>query len=381
MSKRLGVSILSADNPALVDFLIDGFQHYVDDVVVGFDERVDPQTLYPIASKASQVFRVRIEKPDDIHHAKWWLASQMNTEWVLFVDTDEVPSYGLSEWLKSFDRDCHLTTSVGFARRWVWPDRKTFLLDEPWRDDPQIRLVRMKENVTRCGRSLHEPVISAGARRIQPQPLYHLDLLLKSEQQREEKVLKYRQADRGDHQIGGIDFNAAYYLPEHRNEILRLGDISGKDVELVHQALHENGLPVKAKDSDVGYLVVTPDQYRVDDSRDIRCKVSVFWAPVAAEPGRQIRIPFLLENIGTQVLAPHTGSSGIAVGYTISPDGQEPKEEHRAPLEVPLAPGDSLILYAHLSSSGSDFTAISFGVVDEGVRWVTNRTIFSIPST
>ena len=188
MRTRLGLCALTQDHPDLVGLILDTFADVVDESIIGVDARVDPSTMQPIVRRATHTVRMEVTTPDDITPAKWWLSEQLDCPWVLFVDTDEIPSNDLIAWLRRFKRDETSTTHVSFRRRWLWPTVATYLLDDPWRDDPQTRLVRVDQQVARCGRSLHETVLVGGSGRVQPQCLYHLDTVLNSVDERRKKV-------------------------------------------------------------------------------------------------------------------------------------------------------------------------------------------------
>ena len=380
MNARLGVAVLTKDNPQVVTQLLDMVRDVADCIVVGVDARVTPELLGPISDRADHLVRMQITGPDDITPAKWWLGELTACDWVLYLDTDEVLSHDLIDWIASFDRSCPITNGVAFTRRWVWPHGGSYLASDPWRDDPQLRLVRMHPLTTRCGRDLHETLLVAGGQRVQPQVLYHLDLVLTSTQERRRKATDYRAVADRPSPTPEVDFNTSFYLPEESRHSLRLAPIPENDQELIAlmisaaRAIPQPGPTPSAE-------LVYPEQFRPHTTGKLSCQIEFLDPPEFVRADGGSRVPVLMTNTGDSSLLPYTGIAGIALGYNILCGNEHIVTEGRSPLNVPLAPGDSTVLFVAIPPCSEYDLTLSVGVVDERSAWITDRISLRFPCT
>ena len=270
-----------------------------------------------------------------------------------------------------------MTNGVAFTRRWVWPDEGLYLTSDPWRNDPQLRLVRMHPSTTRCGRDLHGTLLVAGGQRAQPQVHYHLDLVLTSTQERRRKATDYRAVADRPSPTPEVDFNTSFYLPEESPRSLRLAPIPKHDQELIAlmisaaKAIPQPGPTPSAE-------LVYPEQFRPHTTGKRSCQIEFFDPPEFVRADGGSRVPVLLTNTGDSSLLPYTGVAGIALGYDILCGNEHIATEGRSPLTVPLAPGDSTVVFVAIPPCSEYDLTLSVGVVDERLAWLTGRIVLNL---
>src|SRR5438445_108015 len=92
---------------------------------------------------------------------------------------------------RRLDTHAHLRSAHAPARRWLFPDTSTYLDAAPWRPDYQLRLIRTDARLIRFSDEFHRPIAAAGPGRFVQQPIWHVDPLLRTFEQRLEKARRY----------------------------------------------------------------------------------------------------------------------------------------------------------------------------------------------
>jgi hypothetical protein len=202
----LSVCCLSGGRPARLAALLELLRPVADELVVARDEREPLDRLGRVAELADTLVRYPYAEPVERPFA--WLASLCAGDWVFRIDDDEVPSAAL---LGLLARPPAELSHAWIPRRWLWKDG--WLRRDPWTPDWQLRLVR-PEAAQYPGR-MHIPISASGPHAYLDAPLYHLDLVASTREEREEKTRRYGRARPGL-RLGGLPLNAAYYLPELR---------------------------------------------------------------------------------------------------------------------------------------------------------------------
>ncbi len=177
-----------------------------DEIVVAFDDRVDPALLGPVVELADRTFSIPYADPPE--RSFQWLHEQTSGDWVFRIDDDEAPSQALLDALAELPDD---VSHCFVPRRWLWGDG--WLDAFPWRPDWQLRLAR--RDALQFPGQMHVPVRGVGPARFLEAPLYHLDLLENDRAAREAKARRY-DALRPGLRVGGRPLNEAYYVPESR---------------------------------------------------------------------------------------------------------------------------------------------------------------------
>jgi hypothetical protein len=178
------------------------------EVIVALDDRAGADAP-GLASVADDVFLFPYREPGD--SLQPWLHAQCGGQWILNLDDDEVPG---TEFLARLPE--LLTADVThwwFPRRWLVRDGATFLDQAPWTPDYQLRLYRNDPATLRFSDEFHRPLVVSGAAGFATEPLWHLDCILNSFEQRREKAAHYERERRGM-RVAGLAHNSAFYLPE-----------------------------------------------------------------------------------------------------------------------------------------------------------------------
>ncbi len=222
----LSVCLLTREPAARVAALLEPLRALADEVVLAADDRIDEATLAGYAALADRLFTVEYVLYER-HLA--WLHAQCSGDWILRLDGDEVPSAALVRRLPELlaRRDIE---QYSIRRAWLHGDLRTVLDELPWSTDHNNRLVRSRS--TRFDGHQHAHAEPVTPMEFVAEPVYHLELLLASEQQRRAKAIRYEVAQPHLRPAGGGRFNEAFYLPELR-ESLRTRPVDAQDAALL----------------------------------------------------------------------------------------------------------------------------------------------------
>jgi hypothetical protein len=149
----LTLVMLVRNPPNQVAAIAELFRQVASEIIICVDSRVEQELLQPLIDISDVLNRVEI---DTSFANSSWLIGLANREWILIVDGDEVPSAALLERLRRLDE---LSTEVTFGyvgMKWLWPTTNEYLVEEPWRDDPQLRLIRRSARILNWPAGLHE---------------------------------------------------------------------------------------------------------------------------------------------------------------------------------------------------------------------------------
>ena len=111
-----------------------------DEIVIAVDESSCAGDLGPILELAATAYSIFVG-PVGAERVLNWLHQQCSSDWVMRIDSDEVPSASLLAALPDLvqRRD---TSQYVFPRRWCYPDPYHWLDDRLWAHDWQRRLTR-----------------------------------------------------------------------------------------------------------------------------------------------------------------------------------------------------------------------------------------------
>ena len=200
---RLSVCCVTNARAGTLAAVLAPWRPVADELVVAIDDRLDPDEIDRVATLADRTLEIRFE------HLEKSLASvhaACTSEWILRVDSDEVPSVALLEELEVLLS--HPTARQwAVPRRWLHPDAAHWLDEVPWWPDYQLRLVRNEPDLQFSG-LLHsgpEPLLPAG---FAFGALYHLDCVASDSDARFRKTLLY--------DVCRPDIRAPHGLPMHR---------------------------------------------------------------------------------------------------------------------------------------------------------------------
>lgn len=206
----LSVCLLTNDPPERLSAVLAPLRGLADEIVIGADSRLPPETLAAYAELADRVpvfeFRQNIER----HLA--WLHEQCAGDWILRLDGDESVSAPLLDALPRLVASAEIR-QYWLPRRWLSADGGGWHDELPWAPDYQARLVRNDASLTFSG----EP--HSGADHVFPamylrESIYHLVCALEPKELRVVRSLRHELLEPLRLAPGGGPFNATYYVPE-----------------------------------------------------------------------------------------------------------------------------------------------------------------------
>src|SRR3954451_11974624 len=127
----------------------------VDELFVALDGRAGPEVAASVQHLADRTITFNYREPVDRPIA--WLHSQCESEWVLTIDDDEVPSAGLLAALPELV-SAEDVTHYWVPRRWLHPDAGSYLSGFPWQPDYQLSDVRNDPRLLRFPDETHRPI-------------------------------------------------------------------------------------------------------------------------------------------------------------------------------------------------------------------------------
>ena len=346
------------------------------EIVLAVDDRVDAAWIDGYRELADRVILVPFPGNFALMYA--WMREQCAGAWILQLDLDEVPAAALAgevaETIATAD-----VTHAWVPRRWLHPDRASWLAQWPWWPDYALRLVRNDPALLRFPGLLHSTVRALGPARYLRAPLYHADLLLSDLTGRERKQAAYEQELPGFAVIDGLSLNEVYYLPERRADLV-LEPVPAADADAV-AAFLDAGVEVprtllRARAADAG--VATPEEIR-------RHSEARALAEDAYEAGLQLLDGDLRIVSGEwrtfDVEVHNRGADHwpggmearpqIRLAYRWRPAGEAaPQEGARTGLPAPLAPGARAVVPLQvLGPPKPGAWEIEIDLVHEHVRW------------
>lgn len=364
--------MLVREPPAQIAEMASLFGEVADEIVVCVDSRVDEDLLWPLYPVATRLMRVKHSHP--FFNTTQWFHDVARHQWVFHIDGDEVPSQALIRWLGNVRKFEDRITHAYVERRWLWPTGETYLVDEPWRQDPQLRLSPRESRLMGWRTGLHDPVDVIGPGIMRAECLYHLDLVERTLGERQEKVERYDNLTADV--LPGFDqtINRAYYLPEYRDQQLLTRPVPAEDRDIIERVLeagrraperrHGRSIPIiDAQD------VLATQRARTGTAAATSATITVPDVPVRCQPGATVRVFVEVFNTGDTVLPLYDGSRGVAVGWTFSDTGEP--DSGRAQLGIDLRPSESVNVPCLLTvpTQPGRYT-LRFGLVDEGRCWL-----------
>jgi hypothetical protein len=346
------------------------------EIVLAVDDRVDADWIDGYRELADRVILVPFPGNFALMYA--WMREQCAGEWILQLDLDEVPGAALAGEVAETIAAGEVT-HAWVPRRWLHPDRRSWLAQWPWRPDYALRLLRNDPALLRFPGLLHSTVRALGPARHLRAPLYHADLLMTDLAGRERKQVAYEDELPGFAVIDGLSLNEVYYLPERRSDLV-LEAVPAVDADAV-AAFLDAGVEVppalrRAAPADLG--VATPAEiWRHSEGR------------VLAEDAYDAGLALLDDDLRIvsgewrtfDVEVHNRGADHWPGGMDARPQirlahrwlpaaGGAPREGARTGLPAPLAPGARAVVALQVLGPEQPGTwEIEIDLVHEHVRW------------
>jgi hypothetical protein len=361
-SKRATVSVACLTgglHPLRLAGILRLLRPVVDEIVVAVDDR-NESSARVLGEVADRLVLFPHLAPGD--RPIPWLFGLCSSDWIFNIDDDEVPSAALLVELRSLLQLPELT-HCWVARRWLYPDPKTFLAEAPWDADYQLRLVRVDPRFLRFSDEFHRPVICEGPMRFVDAPLWHLDTAVNSREQRLAKAVAYERA-RPAMRAGAYSHNTGYYVPELRSN-LTLSPVPPHDRVLIREVLEDTPLPASSAVIERGGReeidAAWPGEPHAESLYEALIDLSGAPPPLVA--GVRQTIPARVSNLGD---IPWRRGGAITVGVRWGGMG----EGVRSSLPATIAPGETVTIPVHLDPPpGPGVRELEVDLVHEHVRW------------
>jgi hypothetical protein len=356
--------------PERVRALLGLLRPRADEIVLAVDQGGDRSTLDACADLADRRFLVEVGAPDRV---MGWLHRQCSADWILRLDDDEAPSRALLHGLRDL-LDNQAPPSMPMPRRWVYPAADRYITSHPWTPDHQFRLVRNLPSILDFPGLRHENILVPTEQRFVDLPIYHLDLLLSTSEERRDKAKRYER-DRPGHRNEGFGVNAMYTpedfdwvetAPLPRPDRSLIGKVLEGDEEDPAPARSERPVVVSAHEIDRFW------RFREVSEGAYRARIE-FVRPARPLPPSELRHhELVVENLGDEWWPAGDDPPEIRVGYRwLDADGGE-LELHgpRTRFAETVAPGQTTrVLLATTTPPEEGEYVLEADVVHEHARW------------
>jgi hypothetical protein len=349
--------------------LLDTLRPVAEEIIVALDDRADPSVRRALTAVADRILLYPFAEPVD--RPLPWLFDHCRGDWMLALDDDEIPSLALIDAIPDLcaQRD---VVHYSLPRRWLYPDSSTYLDESPWRPDYQLRLVRRDLRLIRFSDEFHRPITAAGPGRFVEHPLWHLDPVVRSHEQRLEKARHYERIRPGM-RIDGRALNFAFYLPETRRDP-ELASVPPDDAALIEAILQAGG---DAWDDYADVQHATREQidarWPITDPTRQSGRLELLERPRMLIAGEQRTLDVRVHNTGDgtwewgwdTVPEIRVGSRWYAA------DGTEVRASQlRSAFPVALAPGRSELVPVHvLAPDAPGSYRVEIDLIHEHVGW------------
>ncbi len=368
----LSVCLMTADPASRVAAILEPLRPYAEEIVIAADARVEEPTLAGYASIADRLFRIEFSFPER-HMA--WLYAQCQGDWILRLDGDELPSQAFLRRLPTMLASREVQ-QFWAPTAWLYPDCNRFLAGLPWSTGFVPRLAR-NDGTLRFSGLTHDHAQPVSPIEYVEEPFYHLELLLSTEQERLDKIVRYEVARPRLSAAGGGRLNEAFYLPELRDS-LELSAVPKEDRVGIAQALDPSSVPVQSAPTADIPLVSLAEMDRLWEGRRVgedayRTRIELGESSPALAPSEHRHMYFHVHNEGSESWpAQLDAKPAIRLSYRwLDPDGNVLiPEGHRSAFTRPVRPGQSILAPVHVEAPPlAGAYVLEVDVVHEDVRW------------
>lgn len=341
--------------------------------MIAADSAVGEETIAGYGELADKLFEIDYVLPE--RHLGW-LWAQCECDWILRLDGDEALSQALVRRLPELLRS-RRARQFWIPRAWVYPDAGHVLGVVPWSEDFVNRLAR-NDGSLRIGGETHSHPEPVSPCEYIDEPLYHLDLLTSSHEQRRDKVIRYEASRSRLLATGGGRLNEAFYLPELRGEALELRPVPGEDRAVIARVLA--GTPAPASSASAGNVpfVSLSEMDRLWEGRTVgegayRAHVEPREPGLSLAPSERRHVMVRVRNEGSERWPDNLEERPwIRLSYRwLHPDGSvHTSEGRRSAFPRAVDPGDSVLVPLHVDAPAEKREyVLEIDVVHEDVRW------------
>lgn len=317
---RLSVCCLTAGPIPVVASILSMFRNVAWEIVCAVDVGVPKSDLDHLNGIADKVFIVD-KSPSVLDSYLGWLHSQCSGDWVLKIDSDEVPSQKLLDELpnliESLDIQTYLTT-----RRWSFESSSYWLNERPWYPDWQDRLLRNNPSSLRFHGVAHTNSQYNFPLKHIDTPIYHLDCLLSDLDSRREKVKHYNNIAPGLYASDGRPLSDTLYLPEITSSRLP-SLVPDEDRQLIELALAGRVHPHTVVDRTKEFEPISISWSEINkfwaqrklEPSAYACEISAYEACPIFRVGSQTKLVVSVKNLGDEIWPYGNWYPAIKLGY------------------------------------------------------------------
>ncbi len=340
------------------------------EIVVAVDDSVPAEDLGGLQAIADRVVRAEFAPPLEANLG--WLHGIATGDWVLRLDSDDLPSDALLRRLATPGWASGLT-HVYLQYRWLSDGGRSMLAQAPWWPDPVLRLVRNDPGLVRFGTRSHELPVVAGPHQLWDEALYHLDLVVRPAEDRAAKVERYEREHPGLRTDRGFSVSSTYYLPERFDPAPAVAAVPPVDEARIAGviAAARSVAPLPPVDLDALGQVVTRAERAAPPPApgDARLR-HVGTEPIELVDGRGAVITVAVANRSAHAWSPTSEPATTVGGQLFDRSGAQVGFEVRAPLPGPIAPGEESLVRLPLPPGvPPEAVSVRLGLVQDGVGW------------
>jgi len=292
-------------------------------------------------------------------------------DWVLRLDSDEIPSASLLEFLSDLSTIHDHYTHAWLKCLWLWPDNGHSLDGAPWGFDRQLRLFRNVPSLWQLSSQIHSTPRVLGPGVMLKHEFFHATLLQLRLSERHQKAMAYEYLGPGIRTRQGASTNFSYYMPELSTTTPTCKPLSDVDRDTVAFVMTPSLLPDARPKMKPEILI--PTGTRTQDARTDNysgiIQLKAFGEPVV-RAGYSFVIDTCLANISDSVLSLR-GKQPLLLGAKwIQLKSHEVLSEARAGLPEVIPPKFEISAPIELQGPRMPGTyLLRIDLVTEGVQW------------
>jgi len=386
VSQRPSLSVcgITRDSASRLKWWVSRAYEYADEVVLLVDEASSDDTVEVARAYADRVQVV--EHPPFIEVAMLHAMQQATSDWVLWLDDDEVMSDAFATSVPQLVADRGFT-HYWLPYRWLVQGEQHdwgWLAQFPWHPNPRLRMVRNLSGLYSHRGRLHSPFDVAGDGRIleeQEGVVHHLDLVWRDRAAREAKVAGYRghNAPSCEEYYFYEDYQPLVVSPLDE-DVLRAPTAAGAEAAGARAARH-------ARSSTSASTQIVPSAI------EMRRALDQYWMnaplygaeysggllpePVRANRGATARLSIRnTSNVPWRVSGPESGTVVLGYHWVHPQAGLLLRDGDRTRLPSTVLPGQTVELFAGVwTPYEPGHYLLQWDLRSENVNWFSQRGV------